>query len=35
MRKPSIRRGSLASRIVRRNAFQWMLYGITSRVFDR
>ena len=23
------------TRIVRRNAFQWMLYGLTSRIFDR
>lgn len=23
------------TRIVRRNAFQWMLYGISSRIFDR
>jgi uncharacterized protein (TIGR02246 family) len=23
------------TRIVRRNAFQWMLYGISSRLFDR
>jgi uncharacterized protein (TIGR02246 family) len=23
------------TRVVRRNAFQWMLYGITSKLFDR